>query len=144
MTECARFNSCSAPFCPVIPSSLQGAWFPDDPVCTTRRDDFITRQRRIARRAGSRDRFYTLAMISHPCQVRRGTKGLDPELTAERIPAAAAEWIERHPPARIMAPEERAALSTRISRQKSGLTGRFCGVREEGGTSTPLEMEAMK
>ncbi len=144
MNECTKFNTCSAPLCPAIPSSLQGAWFPDDPVCTTRREDFITRQKRIARRAGSRDRFFTLAMISHPCQVRRGIRGLDPELAAEGIPGAAMQWIAKHPPARIMTTEERKALSMRISRKKIGLTGRFPGVRVESDTAIPLTQEAAK
>jgi len=96
-TDCPRFDSCSAPLCPMSEESQRDcAWFPDEEVCKLAQYAgavMATRQRRIAkvtRRDPGRGCF-TAAMLRHPCVVKPGIQGLDPEtpITEERERA----WI---------------------------------------------------
>jgi len=95
--DCPRFETCSAPICPMSADSLRDcAWFPDEDVCQLaqyRSTPMVARQRRIARvtEGDSGRGCFTAAMLSHPCMITRGIQGLDPEteITLKRVQA----WI---------------------------------------------------
>lgn len=96
-TDCLRFETCSAPICPMCEDSMRDcAWFPDEETCGLakyRGGAMVTRQRRIARATGKDPErgSFTAAMLRHPCTIMRGIRGLDPEtpITEKRSD----EWI---------------------------------------------------
>ena len=98
--DCPRFDSCSAPICPMEPASLvKGTWFPaEDQLCKLEkygRTPLVSRQRKIARATRGmsyrESGVFASAMIEHPCVIRRGFRGLDPEEPASG--AAVRKWI---------------------------------------------------
>ena len=60
VTDCTN-DGCSAPICPLDKDSLKnGIWYPDEPICTSKdRPDWVTIQKRIAKKAKNKERFFT-------------------------------------------------------------------------------------
>jgi len=94
-SDCPKFDACSAPICPKdAESTAHCAWFPDEDVCPLRDvPTWVRRQRRIAKAVGKNAAAgcFTAKMLAHPCVIRPGIKGLDPEtaITESRVSA----WV---------------------------------------------------
>jgi len=57
-------------------------WHPDESVCASRqfqRLDWVKKQRKIAKRHGSIDGYFTVEMLEGIKQVRRGIRGVAPD-----------------------------------------------------------------
>lgn len=63
---CSLFESCSAPLCPLDPSSLKGVWYADEEICRCHSQGnrpCIRAQRRLAKVAGIGAGYFTLGML---------------------------------------------------------------------------------
>jgi hypothetical protein len=121
---CPRFNACNAPLCPENPPDPHMAWFPGEAICPREgMPEWVKRQRHINRATGGdfNKGFFTLSMISHPCIIRKGMTGLDPD-KGETSDAAVREWIKRHP---VLSEKSRQNRSTRARQAVS--TGQLRG-----------------
>jgi len=115
--ECAYFNDCSTPLCPLDEVSLSAcSWFPDEETCH-RRDlsaDWIARARKIARAVATNPErgCFTFAMLSRNFRITAGLRGLDPdkEISADRV----RQWLSDHPPLRELTADERQEVAARF------------------------------
>jgi len=109
--DCAHFDYCDAPICPLDESSMKNAtWFPDEEICrlqTYGQVPWIRQQKKIARVIGTYEAgCFTVAMLSHRCAIAKGTKGLDPDIpiTDDRI----ARWIASRKKTKPLSAERKA------------------------------------
>ena len=80
--RCPSFEGCSASLCPLDKGVGTYCWYPDEPICSFRqfqRLDWVRKQRLIAKRHGSIDRYFTVKMLQEIQRVRKGIKGADPD-----------------------------------------------------------------
>lgn len=77
--QCPRSEICNAPICPL---DLQNdcPWYPDEDICARKWTPpaFVRVQRRISKRAKSRDTYYTYDMLNAIARVTKNTEGCDP------------------------------------------------------------------
>jgi hypothetical protein len=108
--DCKYFDGCFAPLCPRDAGIAARTWFPDEDICRAGNHprladipDWVKRQRKVSRKAAP-DGYFTLAMLKHDCQIRKGIKGIDPNGTDKERAADEAAWFKEHP---IMTAETR-------------------------------------
>jgi hypothetical protein len=106
---CPYFGVCNAPICPEDAESMQkGAWFADEENCRRKsyaKLPWVRHQRKIRKAtSGAFERgCFTVKMLSHPCMIRAGIRGLrvdtDPmtEETISRWIAARHGLVKRMP-----------------------------------------------
>jgi hypothetical protein len=99
--DCKRFDSCSAPLCPLDEVSLgSGIFYPDEEVCQLRafsKLDWIRNQRKISRKAINKDFYFNFEMLSRNCKISAGIEGLDPDKTDYQDERAVKDWLKKHP-----------------------------------------------
>jgi hypothetical protein len=134
---CRSYDECNAPLCPEDMNSLAHcAWFRDEETC--RRKDYaglgwVRRQKKLVRATG-RDRecgCFTVEMLAHQCQIRKGITGLDPDagpITQEQ----SRRWI-----AARAVPSRKPPSGRRFSAKNSGesappVTSEAFGVLRQG------------
>lgn len=132
-SDCRKYDTCNAPICPLDEQSLKcGIWYPDEEVCPVR--DYVAlpwvqSQRKILKRAGRTDRYFTLSMLERNCIVKGGIEGLDPdEVEAPQLK----KWLGAHPEKRAISEKERHRLA-RLARSRSG-----AATRQESSTHPPV------
>jgi hypothetical protein len=128
--NCPHFDICNAPLCPLDPQSLKhGAWFPDEDLCRRKyfgRHLWIRRQKKIVRATG-RDferGCFTADMLAHPCEIRKGIKGLDPD-DGPITPEQGRKWI-----------------AGRAVTSKKPPSGRRFSAKNSGESAPPVTSEA--
>lgn len=113
--KCSKFSECEAPFCPITKGSLEfGVWYPDEPICTSKKyggQDWIKRQRKIARRTKDVTKYFLFEMLEKSCRISPGIVGLDPEKEEE---AQLQRWLKKHPPKRELTVEEKIQFRERM------------------------------
>jgi len=136
--ECKRYDTCSAPLCPMDDQSLQnGIWYPDEEICHNqayRSLTWIKNQKKIAKKAcpvgigprkkgydsygvgsygaGAMDRYFTLKMLDRNIVIRKGIEGLDPDHDeAYQL----RRWLKAHPEKRELSKTEREERATRMT-----------------------------
>ena len=113
--QCPGYQRCSAPLCPLDEDSLrQGIWYPDEEICKSRQHSsalWIKAQKKIARKARRRDRYFTYEMLARNCIITPGIRGLDPDRPRQ---AQLEVWLRKHPPKRKLTEQERAKLRERM------------------------------
>ena len=114
--RCPKFDTCSAPLCPMDEQSLEnGLWYPDEEVCTLKKHGglpWIRKQRKLIKRAARVDRYFTLEMLERNCIVRGGIEGLDPDVPEE---LQLKRWLNAHPEKRKLSWEERERARQRMA-----------------------------
>lgn len=145
-TDCPRFEGtdlrpgCSAPICPMSAESLEHcAWFPDEDTCGLaqyRGTAMVRRQRKIARATGKDWRIgcFTAAMLAHPCTIKKGIRGLDPEteITSNRVQ----EWIAKRKVGRKLTASEVQSARARAEKARAS---RICfRTAKRHHTATPV------
>lgn len=116
--DCPRFDSCSAPLCPLDAGSLNGSiWYSDEEICTAQgfgQLPWIRNQKKISRRCRDTSGYFTLEMLSHNCQIKGGITGLDPDTTDIDDSRAVKKWLMAHPEKREISEEERQERRIRM------------------------------
>lgn len=113
---------CDAPLCPLDKDIEQRYWFPDEPICKDRKFgmlDWIKNQRKIKKRTLDNSRYFTLEMLKRNCVIRRGIKGLNPDLPCDTEEKTIKKWLARHPPRRSISTDERQRLADRMRRLRA-------------------------
>jgi hypothetical protein len=99
MINCKYFDEgCSAPLCPLDLESLNcGRWYPDEEICKNREftnPTWIKNQKKIAKRARDKEKYFTIEMLNRNCAIAKGIVGLDPDRAEE---PQLKEWLKKHP-----------------------------------------------
>jgi hypothetical protein len=126
--ECKWFETCSAPLCPLDADSLvRCTWFPDEEVCKLadhRMTTLAVRQRKISKATGkdANRGCFTAKMILHPCTIKSGVRGLDPEspITTTREMG----WIRARAGNRELSGEEKEKRRQSVLKMRGADTGR--------------------
>ena len=82
-TDCKHLDTCKSPLCPIEERNLHQIWYPNEDVCRNRyyqRLHWIKKQKLIAKKHGSADRYFTVEMLSNILRVRKGIEGADPNI----------------------------------------------------------------
>ena len=114
--ECKRYDTCSVPLCPMDDQSLRnGIWYPDEQICRNqacRSLTWIKNQKKIAKKAGAMDRYFTLKMLDRNIVIRKGVEGLDPDHDeAYQL----RRWLKAHPEKRELSKTEREERTRRLA-----------------------------
>ena len=115
-------QTCDAPLCPLDKDIEQRYWFPDEPICRAKKFsevDWIRNQRKIKKRGLDNSRYFTLEMLKRNCVIRRGIKGLNPDLPCDTEEERIRRWLARHPPRRSISTDERQRLADRMRRLRT-------------------------
>ena len=79
--ECHSFEGCLASICPLDGNRNNQIWYPDEPICGSRRlskydKKIIIVQRRISKKAIEKNRFFNWAMLEEIKRVHPSILGL--------------------------------------------------------------------
>ena len=114
--ECRKYETCSAPLCPLDKQALEhGIWYPDEEVCPAgdHRDlPWVQMQKKLVNKSGRADRYFTLEMLRRNCIVRRGIEGLD---TDQAEDYQLRKWLSDHPERREMSDGDRQKVARRFA-----------------------------
>ena len=70
VTECPKFDECSAALCPLDRKHLKiGVWYPDEIVCCKYYYSWIQNQKKIAKKAKDMDKYFTHEMLKRNCKL---------------------------------------------------------------------------
>lgn len=98
---CSQKRSCSAPLCLLDEGSLKfGIWYPDEPICRKRgagKLRWIQNQKKIQKRVGRSDRYFTFRMLNRRCTIRGGITGLNPDKPLSGEKTSVKKWLQKHP-----------------------------------------------
>jgi hypothetical protein len=123
MMDCKYFDGCSAPLCPRDEGIADRSWFPDEDICRLKDvPGWVKRQRKVSRKAAEGG-YFTVAMLKHDCQIRKGMKGIDPDGTDKERAAWEAAWFKEHP---AMTAEERQRRRITGLKNKGFINGGGC------------------
>jgi len=77
-----KFESCSAPICPLDEQSLKkGIWYPGEEICHKRLGlQWIKIQRRIAKKVKNKDRYFTYKDFQSAKRIRN-PRGHNPDIS---------------------------------------------------------------
>jgi hypothetical protein len=142
--NCKYFDGCSAPLCPKDEGAADRTWFADEDICRlTDVPEWVRRQRRVSRKAVLGG-YFTVTMLKHDCQIRKGMKGIDPDGTDRERAADEAAWFTAHPVMTVEMREKRRAIGQKNKGfingngdEKAPLLTGLNGVPEEKGSWIP-------
>lgn len=80
---CPSYEKCKAPLCPLDNESLKnGIWYPDEDMCHARgkKPRWVINQRRVARKAKRRERYFTFQLLQNMRRVVN-PRGFDPDIS---------------------------------------------------------------
>ena len=119
---CNKFDSCSAPLCPLDEHSMRHViWYSDEEVCVSlahRGLPWGKAQRRIVKAGADPSRYFTFEMLNRGCVIRRGITGLDPDQPEE---LQLKRWMKVHPPAQKRELSERQKHALMEGRKKQAV-----------------------
>ena len=116
-SECPRFEICSAPLCPLEEKELQTKiWFPDDEICKKQpAPKWVATQRKIAKKAKDKNKYFTFGMLNRNCRISKGILGLDPE--KDEV-SQLAKWLKMHPEKRELTILEKKIIAKRFKKAR--------------------------
>ena len=116
-SQCPRFEICSAPLCPLEEKELQNKiWYPDDEFCKkSPAPKWVADQRKIAKKAKDRNKYFTYDMLRRNCRISKGISGLDPE--KDEAPQLV-RWFEMHPEKRELSLLEKKIIAKRFKKAR--------------------------
>ena len=92
--DCALYETCLAPLCPLDRISLKGVWYPDEEICRSRTHgnlSWIKAQRKITKAATTG--YFTLEILNSIRTIRKGITGLDPNVDEK---PQLVRWLDLH------------------------------------------------
>ena len=84
-SDCKHFDYCDAPLCPLDAGIDVRTWFADEPICNRRVFTKLLwrkNQKKIAKFGSYENGYFTKPMLDKKLTVRRGIKGINPDLPA--------------------------------------------------------------
>ncbi|MEM3862159.1 MAG: hypothetical protein QW203_06745 [Thermoplasmatales archaeon] len=126
--DCPSYGSCECPLCP-LDDSHAAVWYSDDDIC--RNPDFkvVSKTMRKLKRKGA-EGYFTLAMLNREFIIRKGIKGIDPDLPdtvkdpEKEYQRREKLWLKKHPEiSEVRKMEMKERLKTLKSIQNTPSTG---------------------
>ena len=112
--SCKKYETCSAPLCPIDRQSLKhGIWYPDEEICRSKTYGnlpWVKAQKEICLCASRADRYFTLEMLQRNCITRKGIVGLDPD---EPEGLQLKRWLQDHLERKELSEKEKTILRQR-------------------------------
>ncbi|UCF13210.1 MAG: hypothetical protein JSW06_02855 [Thermoplasmatales archaeon] len=112
MINCSKYNDCSAPMCPYDKELKSSTWYPSEQTCSKPGFNWISNQRKIAKKTQCQETYYTFNMLNRNCIISKGMKGLDPE---KEEGDQLKKWLEKRPEKRKLSDSERKKISKRLN-----------------------------
>ena len=117
LKNCSKYESCSAPLCPMFSGFKEAIWYADEEICQNK-DIFpdkivLDNQNKIKRRDRSKETYYTYDMLLMPCIIKGGITGIDPD---KEEASQLASWFKAHPA------QTEEAIKVRSERMKQNIT----------------------
>jgi hypothetical protein len=124
-SDCTKYQTCSAPLCPLDEDSLRNAqWYPDEEICLSQEYfhlNWIRNQKKIASKCRNTDFYFTLGMLSHNCVIGKKIEGIDPDHDLDARESDEARWLKEHPEKPKMSDEKKQELLNRFHKTKPGI-----------------------
>ena len=98
--SCILFESCECPLCPLVQDN--NVWYSKDEICKNPQFEVITNSMKKLKRKAAQG-YFTLEMLNRDFIVRKGTEGIDPDLSdSVRDPWKEYQrrekaWLGKHP-----------------------------------------------
>ena len=108
--KCSLEQAYSTPLCPLDTHIESRIWYPDEPVCTSRKFAKVTwikNQRKIKNRARNKSRYLTLKMLKRNYRIKTGIKGLSPDVTGSSEHEREQNWLSKHRPKKPLSEEKK-------------------------------------
>jgi hypothetical protein len=115
-TDCKRFDSCSAPICPL--NQCSGTWVADEEICRSSSfssEGWLQNQKKIAKRTRDFETYYTYTMLQRNFIIGKGITGLDPDHDISELEQDETRWLNFHPEKHIINEEKREQLKKRMA-----------------------------
>lgn len=115
--QCPKFESCGASLCPLNIEHLKiGIWHPDEEICKRIPvPGWVRMQRKIAKAARDKDRYFTYKMLKRNCKIAQGILGLNPD--KDEIPQLE-KWLEIHPAKKELSVLEKKIIAERFKKYR--------------------------
>ena len=98
LKNCSRYESCSAPICPMFTGFKEAIWYADEEICQNRElfpdKLLVDNQNKIKRRDRSKETYYTYDMLNRAFIIKGGITGIDPD--KDELPQVTS-WLKAHP-----------------------------------------------
>ena len=98
LKNCSRYESCSAPICPMFTGFKEAIWYADEEICQNRElfpdKLLVDNQNKIKRRDRSKETYYTYDMLNRAFIIKGGITGIDPD--KDELPQITS-WLKAHP-----------------------------------------------
>jgi len=115
--QCRRYDTCNAPLCPMDEHSLKHCiWYPDEDICSLRANSsilWIQNQKKIKKKAGRVDRYFTFEMLNRDFTIRKGIEGLDPDQSEQY---QLKRWLKEHPEKKELSEDEKQIMAQRMEK----------------------------
>jgi len=113
--NCPSYQSCSAPLCPE--DLTEGIWYPDEEICgaNNKNQKWIKQQRKIKKKAKSRELYFTLAMLERNSKILVGTKGINPDGQVDEKQQIK-NWLAKRPLRKEMTQAQKQEISKRLNK----------------------------
>ncbi|MEM4067976.1 MAG: hypothetical protein QXV17_14070 [Candidatus Micrarchaeaceae archaeon] len=99
--DCTLYNKCECPLCPLENNPLE-IWYSEDNICKNPQFPTITNSMRKLKKKQA-EGFFTLRMLNRNFIVRRGIKGLNPDVSEtvrdplREYKIQEERWLKKHP-----------------------------------------------
>jgi len=113
--NCNKFDTCSAPICPLSPDQDNNnyLWYPNEEICMRHNSLFVKNQKKIAQRTKDTSTYYTFEMLKRNCIIKEGITGLSPD-QAEAVQLKA--WFVKHPVKKELSEDQRNVMRERFAK----------------------------
>ena len=115
--KCPRYETCSASLCPLDRERLKaGVWYPGDEICKlTPAPSWVRMQRKIAKKARDKNKYFTYEMLKRNCRISNAIIGLDPDRDET---SQLKKWFTLHPPKKELSNLEKKIIARRFKKAR--------------------------
>ncbi len=117
--KCSLEQACNAPLCPLDTHIESTTWYPDEPVCTSRKFTGLIwkkNQRKLAKRTPNHSRYLTLKILNRNYRIKTGIEGLNPDSLYATEQRREQNWTSKHQPKKPLSQEEKRVFLNRMKR----------------------------
>ncbi len=115
-SKCPKYESCSAPLCPLENNDVSSTWFNDEDICKAKKFQtlgWVKKQRAIAKLKASPDKYFTIEMLKAIRRVSKFIEGIELNTPFDKAEVAEKRWIEAR---------KSGAINTSGNRKKKDIT----------------------
>lgn len=92
--DCPKWDTCSAPICPLGDNKQNYIWYPDEEICSKHKPQFVKTQKKIVKKTKDINKYFTFDMLNRDMVVTGGMVGLDPDKEEKN---QLMRWLKIHP-----------------------------------------------